>query len=39
MQVIYNKENINLNYLNNYVKVYLDNDYLYLYKSYVFIHW
>ena len=33
MQVVYNKKNINLNYLNAYVKSFIDNDYLYLYNT------
>lgn len=32
MQVVYNKNNINLNYLNNYVKFFMGDDYLYLYN-------
>ena len=33
MQVVYNKKNINLNYLNAYVKSFIDDDYLYLYNT------
>lgn len=33
MQVVYNKKNINLNYLNNYVKIFINDDYLYLYNT------
>ena len=33
MQVIYNKNNINLNYLNNYVQFFINDDYLYLYNT------
>ncbi len=33
MQVVYNKNNINLNYLNNYVKFFIDDDYLCLYNT------
>ena len=33
MQIVYNKNNINLNYLNNYVKFFIDDNYLYLYNT------
>ncbi len=33
MQIVYNKNNINLNYLNNYVKFFIDDGYLYLYNT------
>lgn len=33
MQTVYNEDNINLNYLNNYVKYYIDNNILYLYNT------
>jgi len=33
MQIVYNKNNINLNYLNSYVKVFIDDSYLYLYNT------
>jgi len=33
MQVVYNKNNINLNYLNSYVKFFLDGNYLCLYNT------
>ena len=33
MQVVYNKNNINLNYLNSYVKYFIEDDYLYLYNT------
>ncbi len=33
MQVVYNKNNINLNYLNNYVKYFVNDDCLYLYNT------
>lgn len=33
MQVVYNENNVNLNYLNAYVKFFIDDDYLYLYNT------
>ena len=33
MQIVYNQTNINLNYLNNYVKFFLDKNSLYLYNT------
>lgn len=33
MQIVYNKNNINLNYLNNYVKFFLDGNCLYLHNT------
>ncbi len=33
MQIIYNKENIKLNYINNYVKILKKKDKLYLYNT------
>lgn len=33
MQTIYNRSNINLNYLNNYVKYILENNKVYLYNT------
>lgn len=33
MQIVYNKNTIKLNYLNNYVKFFIDDGYLYLYNT------